>query len=137
MQARIAHATYDMMTSPLVTAALWKRLNDTGKNWRHVYKSLILLEYLLKAGADHIVLEVRANMFALQTLTDFQYVGKSGVDKGINVREHARAVIALLSDEPRLQAARDEGSCAARRVGRSNQGTFGMSNRCRCRCTVV
>jgi epsin len=29
---------------------IWKRLHDSGKNWRHVYKGLMLLEYLLKAG---------------------------------------------------------------------------------------
>ena len=33
---------------------VWKRLNDHGKNWRHVYKSLVLLEYLIKTGSEKV-----------------------------------------------------------------------------------
>lgn len=29
-----------------------KRLNDSGKNWRHVFKALTLLDYLLHCGTD-------------------------------------------------------------------------------------
>jgi hypothetical protein len=32
-----------------------KRLNDKGKNWRHVFKSLTLLDYLLHAGSENVV----------------------------------------------------------------------------------
>ena len=32
-----------------------KRLNDKGKNWRHVYKALTLLDYLLHAGSENVV----------------------------------------------------------------------------------
>ena len=49
-----------------------RRLNDMGKNWRHCYKGLLLLDYLLKTGADHVVTEVRANKFAIETLLEFQ-----------------------------------------------------------------
>lgn len=87
-------------------AVLWKRMNDTGKKWRHVYKSLNLVEYLLKMGPQHIVEEVRANIFALRILTDFQYISKSGDDKGLDVRERAKAILVLLSDEVSLHEAR-------------------------------
>lgn len=33
-----------------------KRLNDKGKNWRHVFKGLTLLDYLLHAGSENCVL---------------------------------------------------------------------------------
>ena len=33
----------------IVMNTIWKRLNDNGKYWRHVYKSLLLLDYMLKA----------------------------------------------------------------------------------------
>jgi epsin len=32
-----------------------RRLNDKGKNWRHVFKSLVLLENLLRFGSYNIV----------------------------------------------------------------------------------
>ena len=34
---------------------LWKRLNDHGKNWRHVYKALVLLEYIIKNGNEKVI----------------------------------------------------------------------------------
>lgn len=33
---------------------VWKRLNDSGKNWRHVYKSLVLLDFLIKCGNEKV-----------------------------------------------------------------------------------
>ncbi len=33
---------------------IWRRLNDQGKYWRHVYKSLLLLDYLLRNGTDQV-----------------------------------------------------------------------------------
>ena len=33
---------------------IWKRINDSGKNWRHVYKALVLLEYLIKTGSEKV-----------------------------------------------------------------------------------
>ncbi len=31
-----------------------RRLQDTGELWRHVYKSLLLLEYMLKHGPQKV-----------------------------------------------------------------------------------
>lgn len=36
-----------------------KRLNDKGKNWRHVFKSLTLLDYILHAGSENCVMYFR------------------------------------------------------------------------------
>jgi epsin len=33
-----------------------KRLNDKGKNWRHVFKTLTLLDYMLHGGSENVVL---------------------------------------------------------------------------------
>lgn len=109
---RVSNATYDVVTSPMVMAMLWKRLNDIGKNWRHVYKGLLLLDYLLKTGAEHVVIEVRENKFALQSLLDFRYVDSRGVDKGINVREQAKNTLALIDDEAAL--AKERKACMQR-----------------------
>ena len=37
---------------------IWKRINDSGKNWRHVYKALVLLEYLIKTGSEKVHLGI-------------------------------------------------------------------------------
>ena len=61
---------------------LWKRLNDHGKNWRHVYKSLVVLEYLVKNGSERVVRQCQDNLFSIQTLKDFQFLDKDGKDQG-------------------------------------------------------
>ena len=44
---------------------LAKRLQDEGENWRHVYKSLLLLEYMTKHGPQKVrpVLHARCSFF--------------------------------------------------------------------------
>ncbi|OUM67130.1 hypothetical protein PIROE2DRAFT_40283, partial [Piromyces sp. E2] len=63
---------------------LEKRLNDKGKNWRHVYKSLTLLEYLLYNGSEMVVKYTKNNIHVIKTLKDFQYIDDNNHDEGIN-----------------------------------------------------
>ena len=37
-----------------VMVIIWKRLSDSGRNWRHVYKSLILVQYLIINGSERV-----------------------------------------------------------------------------------
>jgi epsin len=45
IMAEISDLTYQVQPFPEIMAMLWKRLSDHGKNWRHVYKSLMLLGF--------------------------------------------------------------------------------------------
>ena len=38
LMGELAEYTYHVQAYGLVMGMLWKRLNDHGKNWRHVYK---------------------------------------------------------------------------------------------------
>jgi hypothetical protein len=38
MLAEIAQSTYDYQEYPVVMQNVWKRVNESGKNWRIVYK---------------------------------------------------------------------------------------------------
>ena len=38
MMSEIADLTYHVVAFSEIMQMLWKRLNDSGKNWRHVYK---------------------------------------------------------------------------------------------------
>jgi len=88
--------------------ALWLRLTNTGsgKNWRNVYKGLLLLEYLLKNGAERISGEVRTQIFDLKALTRFHYVDDEDVDRGLSVRERSKQIIELVHDTNRLKEER-------------------------------
>lgn len=97
---------------------VWKRLNDHGKNWRHVYKALVLLEYLIKTGSEKVAQQCKENIFAVQTLKDFQYM-EEGKDKGVNVREKAKQLVTLLRDEERLRNERARALKAKERFAQS------------------
>lgn len=83
-----------------------KRLNDKGKNWRHVFKSLTVLDYLLHAGSENVVIYFRDNLYVIKTLKEFQYVDEYGKDQGANVRQKAKDISNLLMDEARLRQER-------------------------------
>lgn len=61
-----------------------KRLNDKGKNWRHVLKSLKVLDYCLHEGSELVVTWARKNIYIIKTLREFQYVDDDGKDVGQN-----------------------------------------------------
>merc|ERR1719483_303887 len=100
---------------------IWKRLNDHGKNWRHVYKALVLLEYLIKTGSEKVAQQCKENIFAIQTLKDFQFV-EENKDQGLNVREKAKAMVALLKDDERLKNERIRALKAKERFAQSTAG---------------
>lgn len=55
LMSEIADLTYNVVAFTEIMQMIWKRLNDSGKNWRHVYKALSLLEYLIKTGSDKVI----------------------------------------------------------------------------------
>ena len=61
-----------------------KRLNDKGKNWRHVLKSLKVLDYCLHEGSELVVTWARKNIYIIKTLREFQYIDEDGRDVGQN-----------------------------------------------------
>ncbi|XP_027373217.1 epsin-3 isoform X1 [Bos indicus x Bos taurus] len=106
LMSEIADLTFNTVAFAEVMGMLWRRLNDSGKNWRHVYKALTLLDYLLKTGSERVAHQCRENLYTIQTLKDFQYVDRDGKDQGVNVREKVKQVMALLKDEERLRQER-------------------------------
>ena len=103
---------------------IWKRLNDQGKYWRHVYKSLLLLDYLIKNGSEQVVREVKVHLVEIQTLTQFAHIDEKDKDVGvsgscccwsicanlISVRERAKHIVDLMNDDNRVKQERDKAS---------------------------
>ena len=70
-----------------------KRLNDKGKNWRHVLKSLKVLDYCLHEGSELVVTWARKNVYIIKTLREFQYIDEEGRDVGQNGKcQHTRQI---------------------------------------------
>lgn len=108
LMSEIADLTFNVVAFTEVMGMIWKRLNDHGKNWRHVYKALTLMDYLIKTGSERVAQECRENIYSVQTLRDFQYIDRDGRDQGVNVREKAKHLVALLRDEEKLKKERSQ-----------------------------
>lgn len=85
-----------------------KRLNDKGKNWRHVLKALKVLDYCLHEGSELVVTWAHKNLFIVKTLREFQYIDEDGRDVGQNVRVSAKELTSLILDEERLRSERSD-----------------------------
>ncbi|XP_019939322.2 epsin-3 isoform X3 [Paralichthys olivaceus] len=97
LMSEIADLTFNVVAFAEVMGMVWKRLNDSGKNWRHVYK----------------------------TLRDFQYMDRDGRDQGANVREKARQLVCLLRDEERLRQERSQALKTKERMAGGGSGGGG------------
>ncbi|XP_005997526.1 epsin-2 isoform X2 [Latimeria chalumnae] len=135
LMTEIADLTYNVVAFSEIMSMIWKRLNDHGKNWRHVYKALTLLDYLIKTGSERVAQQCKENIFAIQTLKDFQYIDRDGKDQGINVREKSKQLVSLLKDDDRLKNERAQALKTKERmaqvatgVGSNNQITFGRGS---------
>lgn len=49
LMSEIADLTYNVVAFSEIMSMVWKRLNDHGKNWRHVYKVRLVASPFLKA----------------------------------------------------------------------------------------
>lgn len=50
---------------------------------------MTLMEYLIKTGSERVAQQCRENIYAVQTLKDFQYIDRDGKDQ---VPEHSRVL---------------------------------------------
>lgn len=124
--ADIAQATRNYHEYQMIMAVIWKRINDTGKNWRHVYKALTVLEYLVANGSERVIDEIREHAYQISTLSDFQYIDSSGRDQGNNVRRKSQSLVLLVNDKERIQEVRQK-AASNRDKFRSNYSVGGMS----------
>ena len=54
MPAEITKECYDSESFKQIMGVLARRLQDKEEDWRHVYKSLLLLEYMSKHGPQKV-----------------------------------------------------------------------------------
>ncbi|KAI0801523.1 hypothetical protein C8Q74DRAFT_498496 [Fomes fomentarius] len=120
----LAQMTYNQGDFVEIMEVIDKRLNDKGKNWRHVFKSLVVLDYLLHSGSENVILYCRENLYEIKTLREFQYIDDDGHDQGVNVRHKAADVVNLLSDMGRLFEERKvRSNMHDRMIGRNSADT--------------
>lgn len=116
--------TYQLQTDFLeIMDMLDRRLNDKGKNWRHIAKSLTVLDYLVRFGSEKCVLWAKDNIYIVRTLREFIHYDDANVDQGAIIRVKAKELVSLLNDDERLNAERDLAASSSKKERRSRANT--------------
>uniref|UniRef100_A0A8C7K1J0 Clathrin interactor 1 n=1 Tax=Oncorhynchus kisutch TaxID=8019 RepID=A0A8C7K1J0_ONCKI len=75
--ADISRCTFMYEQFPEAMNMLWIRmLRENKKNWRRVYKSLLLLSHLIRNGSERVVTSSREHIYDLRSLESYHFVGK-------------------------------------------------------------
>eukprot|EP00003_Mantamonas_plastica_P023054 TRINITY_DN4046_c0_g1_i14.p1 TRINITY_DN4046_c0_g1~~TRINITY_DN4046_c0_g1_i14.p1 ORF type:complete len:678 (-),score=312.97 TRINITY_DN4046_c0_g1_i14:127-2160(-) len=111
-----------------VMDAIFKRIEE--KDWRIVYKSLTLLDYLVRNGNERVIDVCRQHSFNLRTLTSFKFMDDNNVDQGANVREKVKRLIELLSDNDTIREEREKARTQREKTttGSQKYSGFGSSD---------
>lgn len=107
MMQELAQATFTYEQFPDVMSMLWKRmLQENKRNWRRTYKSLLLLNYLVRNGSERVVTSSREHIYDLRSLENYTFIDEFGKDQGINIRHKVRELIDFIQDDDKLKEER-------------------------------
>uniref|UniRef100_A0A8D3A9R1 Clathrin interactor 1a n=1 Tax=Scophthalmus maximus TaxID=52904 RepID=A0A8D3A9R1_SCOMX len=107
LMTEISRCTFMYEQFPEVMNMLWARmLRDNKKNWRRVYKSLLLLGHLIRNGSERVVTSAREHLYDLRSLESYHFVDENGKDQGVNVRQKVKEMVEFVQDDDRLREER-------------------------------
>jgi len=102
----ISQETYSYDKFQKIFKLIWEAADSPPRNWRKVFKALMLCEYLVKNGCERCVDEIRDHSFRVRQLQDFNYYEEK-LDRGQGVREKAKQLVELLADSGLIRDARE------------------------------
>ncbi|KAK5672859.1 Epsin-3, clathrin recruitment and traffic between the Golgi and endosome [Batrachochytrium dendrobatidis] len=103
----IANATSHYGHFNDIMNTIYKRFQEpAGPTWRQTYKSLQLLEYLIKNGSEKVIDSARGHVYDLRALLSYTYVDDKKKDQGMNVKNRAKEIIELLENDEKLRTER-------------------------------
>ncbi|KAJ2812978.1 Epsin-3, clathrin recruitment and traffic between the Golgi and endosome, partial [Coemansia furcata] len=128
LMREIADATFISKNFDEIMPAIYMKFNDTDpSNWRQVYKSLQLIEYLVKSGSERVVDDVRGHITIIKMLKNFHHIDANGKDQGINVRQRSRELVDLVQNSDRVRDERQRAKETRDKYsGYSNDGSRAM-----------
>ena len=108
---------------------IYRRFTEkSAEEWRQIYKSLQLLEYLIKHGSERVIDDARGHITLLKMLRQFHFIDQNGKDQGINVRNRAKELAELLADVDRIRAERKKARANKAKYTGVEGGTGGFSS---------
>lgn len=128
LMQELAQATFSYEYFPEVMSMLWRRmLIDNQSNWRRTYKSLMVLNYLVRNGAERAVTSAREHIYDLKGLENYTYIDENGKDCGINIRVRVKQLIEFIQNDEALREERKKAKKTRDKyVGVSSHGNTSM-----------
>eukprot|EP01039_Chlorochromonas_danica_P003926 gene3923-4290_t len=103
----IAQESHDYEKFNIITAIIWQNLESEGKTWKQIFKTLTLIDFLIKNGAERFIEHSRDRLFKLRALQDFNFY-EGTVDKGSGIREKAKQLVELLNSNDLIRQEREK-----------------------------
>ncbi|MCJ1458151.1 Epsin-3, clathrin recruitment and traffic between the Golgi and endosome [Mycoblastus sanguinarius] len=118
LMQEIANGTHSYQLLNEIMPMVYKRFTEkAAEEWRQIYKSLQLLEFLIKNGSERVIDDARSHLSLLKMLRQFHFIDQNGKDQGVNVRNRSKELAELLGDVERIRA--------ERKKARANRNKFG------------
>eukprot|EP00457_Paulinella_chromatophora_P003726 gb/GEZN01003734.1/.p1 GENE.gb/GEZN01003734.1/~~gb/GEZN01003734.1/.p1 ORF type:complete len:637 (-),score=165.08 gb/GEZN01003734.1/:109-2019(-) len=108
LKSEIAVATHTHDGMWEVMPLLWKRIGAPSKQWQVIYKGLILLEHLIRHGAERVIDDSRDHLMELRSLQNFRFTDDEGKERGSGIRSKSKELCDLLNSVDELRAVRKE-----------------------------
>ena len=83
---------------------IWERLKLEPEEWRKIFKSLHLLDIILKVGDPQCFSTIKGNIYKIKSFQSFTV--KAGSEKGSGIREKAKVICDLLENPDMLEEER-------------------------------
>ena len=94
----IAEGTNNYQQFHEIMPFVYRRFSEKAANeWRQIYKSLQLLDFLVRNGSERVVDYARSHIAVVEMLRHFSYVDSKGVDRGLAIRKRSEELVSLLN----------------------------------------
>lgn len=128
----IAEGTKNYQQFHEIMPFIYRRFSEkSASEWRQIYKSVQLLDYLIRNGSERVVDYARSHVSIVEMLRHFSYIDSRGVDQGASVRKRSEEIVALLSNTEKLRAERKKAKQLNAKTSGAGYGSggFGGSGR--------
>ena len=99
----IAAESMDYEKYNIITNIIWNNIESTeGKTWKQIFKTVTLMDFLVKNGSERFIDNCRDKMYRIRNLSDYTYY-EGSVEKGSGVREKSKQLVELLSSNEAIR----------------------------------
>ena len=103
----IAHDTNNYEKFHIIMELVWKCIETDGRSWKQVFKTLTLIDHLIKNGSERVIEACRDNSHRIRSLERFNCF-EGTIDRGSGVRERSKQIIELLDSNDAIRSEREK-----------------------------